>query len=65
MAKKRLNTSAKLIGAIVEQKQAEQKLKESENRLKERVKELKCLYGKSKLIEKPDKLSKKIVLTTI
>lgn len=38
---------------ITERKLAEKQIKESESQLKSRVKELKCLYGISKLAEKP------------
>ncbi len=65
IAKKRLNTSAKLIGSIVEQKQTELRLRESEHKLKERFKELICLYGISKLIEKHDASIEEIINGTL
>ncbi len=54
IAKKRLHTSAMVIGAMIERKRIEHKLKKSENNLKERVKELICLYRLSKLFEEPN-----------
>ena len=41
------------------------KVKESEYKLKERVKELKCLYGISKLVENPNKTFSEIIEGTL
>ena len=54
-----------LIRDITERKKAEEKLKESEHNLKERIKEINCLYGISKLIEKPLKSVDEIIQKTL
>ncbi len=51
-AKSQLITSAKLIGQIIERQQVGEALRKTTYDLGERVKELDCLYGISKLIEK-------------
>ena len=54
-----MDVAGKIIGAstiardITEQKKVDKTLKESEHALRERVKELSCLYGLAKLIERP------------
>ncbi len=50
---------------VSERKLAEQKLIESERNLKERIKEINCLYGISKLIEKPLKSVDEIIKNTL
>ena len=50
---------------ITERREAEEKLKESENFLRERVKELTCLYGLSKLFEKPGASIDEIIQGTL
>ena len=50
---------------ITEHRKAEQKLEQSEYNLKERVKELKCLYGISKLAENFDISKHEFILGTL
>jgi len=50
---------------VTEKVIAEQKLKESEHNLLERIKEINCLYGISKLIEKPFKSVDEIIQNTL
>jgi len=53
MAKKRLLIAARMIGEIVRRRQVEDAFDKTIYNLNQRVKELNCLYGFSKLIEKP------------
>ncbi len=50
---------------VTEQRETENRLKKSEHKLKERVKELKCLYGISSLIETKDISIEKIFEGTL
>lgn len=49
-----LNAVGERLGRITEQKQIEETLREQAHDLRERIKEINCLYGISKLVEKPD-----------
>jgi signal transduction histidine kinase/ligand-binding sensor protein len=62
--KSQLVISAKLIGKIIEHQHTEDTLKETTHDLNERVKELNCLYGISKLVEKENTTIEEILQGT-
>jgi len=65
IAKKRLKTAAKLIGAMLERKRIEETLKKRTYDLDERVKESNCLYGISNIIEKKGSSLEQILQGTV